>query len=112
MIFTEGRTHFSRDEAPEMLERALADFVDRGVPDVVVKGANGTWTDAGFERAIARCASLTPKRSLGESLGAGALLQVVLALEELRRTGGERALVAALGWNQQAAAAVIERTAR
>ena len=171
--FAEGRTHFLKNEAAKMMAEAIADIADRGVPDAVVSGANGTWIDAAIERAIARqfpnvepercgelraedrrprlsrqtdvpsvgaggtpachdrreawssgiaripgnvgpaCpALLTPKRALGECLGAGALLQVVIALEELRRTGGQRALVAALGWNQQAAAAVIERTAQ
>jgi hypothetical protein len=35
---------------------------------------------------------------------------VVLALEELQCIGKQRALVASLGWNQQAAAVWIERT--
>ena len=118
VIFAEGRTHFSRDEAPEMMERALSDIVDGRVPDVLVSGANGTWTGTAIERAVARRfpdllkASLRPKRALGECVGAGALMQVVIALEELRRTAARRALVAALGWNQQATAAVIELTAQ
>jgi hypothetical protein len=49
-----------------------------------------------------------PKEHLGEALGAGALLQVVMAVEGLAHAGAQRALVVALGWNQQAAAAVIE----
>jgi 3-oxoacyl-[acyl-carrier-protein] synthase II len=118
VLFAEGRTHFSKAEAPDMMARALADVGDRGVPDVVVSGANGTWTDAGIGRAVARQFPdvqpriITPKRALGECPGAGALLQVVIALEDLRRIGAQRALVAALGWNQQAAAALIERTSQ
>ena len=57
-------------------------------------------------------APVKPGRATGECLGAGALLLVVLALEELHRTDSHRALVASLGWNQQAAAAMIERSAR
>ena len=116
VTFAEGRTHFSKNEAQEMMERALADMVDRGILDVIVSGANGTWTDAGITCALAlhfpnaKLVPLTPKRALGECLGAGALLQAVLALEELRRTGARCAFVTSLGWNQQAAAAVIERT--
>ena len=88
----------------------------RGTPDVVVSGANGTWADAGIEDALTRQfpnlrpVMLTPKHTLGECLGAGALMQVILATEELRQTGARHALVAALGWNQQAAAASIENT--
>jgi hypothetical protein len=100
------------------MERAVADIVNRGAPDVVVSGVNGTWTDAGIGSAVAlhfpnaQRSLLAPKRALGECLGAGALLQAVIALEELRRTGARRALVAALGWNQQAVAAVIEQAGR
>ena len=117
VTFAEGRTHFSRDDAPEMMRQALAEIADCGVPDVVVTGANGTWADVAIGVAMAsqfpngKAISLMPKLALGECLGAGALLQVVIALEELRRAGGQRALVVALGWNQQAAAAFIERTA-
>ena len=98
-----------------MMRRAIADVAARGAPDVVVSGANGTWADAGIECALAGQfpnvlpVPLTPKHTLGECLGAGALLQVVIALEELRCNGGQRALVAALGWNQQAAAAWVAR---
>jgi hypothetical protein len=38
------------------------------------------------------------------------LLQLVLAVEGLKQLDAGRALVASLGWNQQAAAAVVERT--
>ena len=112
VVFSEGRTHFSRAEAPEMMRQALADVAGRGAADLVVSGANGTWTDAGIEQALGGRESLKPKRNLGECLGAGALLQVVIALEELRRTESRRALVVALGWNQQAVAALIERSLR
>ncbi len=116
VTFAGSRTHFSRAEAPAAMERAIAEIAHRGVPDGIVSGANGTWADAGIEHAITRHfpnaqPPLTPKRALGECLGSGALLQVVIALEELRRTGAKRALITAPGWNQQAAAAMIARTA-
>ena len=116
--FAEGRTHFSKAEAPAMLDAAVADCACAAPPDLIVSGANGTWAGAGIEGVLARRfperwpASLKPGRATGECLGAGALLLVVLALEELQRTDARRALVASLGWNQQAAAAVIERSAR
>ncbi len=127
VTFAEGGTHFSRADARKMIAGALADLAVCGAasragssaPDLLVSGANGTWTDAAITTARAEnpasadaaqaTAMLTPKFALGECLGAGALLQVVLALGELRRTGAQRALVAALGWNQQAAAGMIER---
>ena len=116
--FADGRTHFSKAEAPAMLDEAVADLVCGTPPDRIVSGANGTWAEAGMESVLARrfpeCrpASLKPGHATGECLGAGALLLVVLALEELQRTGLRSALVASLGWNQQAAAAMIERSAR
>ena len=85
-------------------------------PDRIVSGANGTWAEAGIERVLAghfpgqRPESLKPGHATRECLGAGALLLVVLALEELQCIGKQRALVASLGWNQQAAAVWIERT--
>ena len=116
--FADGRTHFSKAEAPAMLDEAVADLVCGTPPDRIVSGATGTWAEAGMESVLARrfpeCrpASLKPGHATGECLGAGALLLVVLALEELQRTGLRSALVASLGWNQQAAAAMIERSAR
>jgi 3-oxoacyl-[acyl-carrier-protein] synthase II len=116
VAFAGGRTHFSRAEAAGAIERAIAEIAHHGVPDEIVSGANGTWTDAGIAHAITRHfpnaqAPLTPRRALGECLGAGALLDVVIALEEMRSSGANRALVATLGWNQQAAAVLIERLA-
>ena len=46
----------------------------------------------------------------GFSLVTALFLLVVLALEELQSIGKQRALVASIGWNQQAAAVWIERT--
>jgi hypothetical protein len=97
------------------MDRAIVGIANRGAQDVIVSGANGTWTDAGIERAITRQITdtkqvrLTPKRAFGKCLGA--LLNVVIALEESQCSVAIRALVATLGWNQQAAAAMIERIA-
>ncbi len=115
VCFAEGRTHFSKADAPAMLGQALADIAGDGPPDLIVSGMNGTWAGAGIESVFARRfpsqwpASLKPCLATGECLGAGALLHVVLALEELQRTGAQRALVTSLGWNQQAAVAMIVR---
>ena len=113
--FADGRTHFSKVDATVMVEQALADIEQFGTPDVIVSRADGSWAGAGVAFPLIRRfpdlwpAALKPNLSIGECLGAGALLQVVLALDELQRTGAQRALVAALGWNQQAAVAMIER---
>jgi len=114
--FAEGRTHFSKADAAVMLDEAVADLACGAPPDRIVSGANGTWAEAGIERVLAghfpgqRPESLKPGHATRECLGAGALLLVVLALEELQCIGKQRALVASLGWNQQAAAVWIERT--
>ena len=114
--FAEGRTHFSKADAAVMLDEAVADLACGAPPDRIVSGANGTWAEAGIERVLAghfpgqRPESLKPGHATRECLGAGALLLVVLALEELQCIGKQRALVASIGWNQQAAAVWIERT--
>ncbi len=114
----EGYTHFSKGDAAAMLGRVLADIAPEGPLDFIVSAEDDTWAGAECSRALARDFPklrdrlLKPNCSMGECLGAGALLQAVLAVEELRRTGTQRALVAALGWNQQAAVAMIERGAQ
>ena len=49
----------------------------------------------------------SPKRVLGESMGAAAALQVVAAAEALKSGGFRQAVVSALGSNQQAAGIVL-----
>ena len=116
VTFSEGRTHFSKADAPAMLEQAFADRAQASDPDLIVSAESATWSGAAIGRAIKQrfpklhATLLRPIPSIGECLGAGALLQVVLALEELRHNGAQNALVTSLGWNQQAAAAIIERT--
>jgi 3-oxoacyl-(acyl-carrier-protein) synthase len=111
----DGCTCFSKREAPAVMDRVLAGLSEFAPVDLIVSGGNGTWADDVIEAAVARHfpnarqAILKPKDATGEILGAGALLQVLLAADALERTDSHRALVAAMGWNQQAAAAVIER---
>ncbi len=113
VTFSEGRTHFSKADAAAMFEQALADLVQVSGPDLIVSAESATWSGEVIGRALRQrfpklqAAAMRPLPSVGECLGAGALLQVVLALEEMRHTGAQRALVASLGWNQQAAAAMI-----
>ena len=113
--FADGRTHFSKGDAAAMLGQAVAETTRENAPDFIVSAGDQTWSGTAIRQTLGRNfpdlsnASLKPNLSIGECLGAGALLQVVVALEELRRTGASRALVASLGWNQQAVAAMVER---
>lgn len=109
-----GRTFFAKKEAASAMGGVLAQYAAFAPVDLVVSGGNGTWADdaiaAGVEKyfSATRQPWMTPKAHLGEALGAGALLQLVLGVDALGDAGGGRALVAAVGWNQQAAAAVVE----
>jgi 3-oxoacyl-(acyl-carrier-protein) synthase len=109
----EGLTCFSRREAASVMDRLLAGFAALAPVDLVVSGGNGTWVDDVIASAVERHFPQTerpwlmPKEHFGEALGAGALLQVVMAVDALEHQGLDRALVVAMGWNQQAGAAVI-----
>jgi 3-oxoacyl-(acyl-carrier-protein) synthase len=111
----QGQTFFSRSGAPAAMERALAGLASSEALDFILSGGNGTWADGILDSALQRGfptprrAAILPKACFGEAIGAGALLQVVLAADALCRFGGEHALVASLGWNQQAAAARLRK---
>ena len=111
----EGCTFFSAKDAPHAMSEAVARFTDFAPVDLIVSGGNGTWVDDVIAAAVeehfpkTRLPRLTPKEHLGEAIGAGSLLQVAIALDALEHHGARHALVAAMGWNQQAAAALIER---
>lgn len=104
-----GAPFFRRKEAGAALSRVLGEI--DGNPRLVVASANGTWIDAVEETAIAAhfpaAEILRPKRSLGEAVGAGALMQCIVAA--LARESPGSAVVSCLGFNQQAAGAIITR---
>jgi 3-oxoacyl-(acyl-carrier-protein) synthase len=112
----DGHSFAGREEAAGAIAAALGDLPGAAEADLVVTGENDTWTDVPIEAALQSIgiAGLTPriapKRQLGEALGAGALLQVVLGAAGLTETNKKRALIASLGWNQQATAALLERS--
>ncbi len=112
----EGRSFVSRQEAAFAVDAVFGDYKQTGPIDFIVSGGNDTWADrlladAARKTEIGKDApSIMPKRHFGEALGAGALLQVVLAAAALNETKASRALVTSLGWNQQAAAALVERS--
>ena len=99
---TPGQTIPNRRLATAAL-RATITALGGPAPDHIVDGANGTWIDAAFAEFSPSDRRISPKANIGEAIGASALQQVVLAASLAGRT-----LVSALGWNQQAAAAIVE----
>src|SRR5436309_826708 len=119
-----------RAEAGEILKRILRDL-SRSEVDLIISGANGTFVDQAESEAIGQVVPdavvYTGKPVLGESVGAAAVWQVILAAQALRsaelppvlhahsavtmrlshsRTsmpGARRAIVLSCGVNQQAA---------
>ena len=109
----DGVPFFRRSAAAAALDQVLADLAAYGVCDAVVSCGNGTFIDCAEAAALAKHAPTAPvislKRSLGEAVGASALLQVVAAAFALEADGFRRVFVPVLGWNQQASGAVISR---
>ena len=105
-----GAPFFRQAEAGKALQESIERLAP-GVIDVVVGCANGTFVDAASREATkpwhATAALIEPKRQLGEMLGAGALVQVVLAAQALRERGAGQALVPVIGLNHQADAALV-----
>jgi 3-oxoacyl-(acyl-carrier-protein) synthase len=119
-----------RADAAESLERVLRDLGQSEV-DLVVSSANGTFVDEAecraFKAVVPNAFVYTGKPALGESVGAAAIWQVILAAQALRsaelppvlhadaavslrlprsRTpmaGARRAIVLSCGLNQQVA---------
>jgi 3-oxoacyl-[acyl-carrier-protein] synthase II len=107
----DGIPFFRRTEAAAALERVLSELSAHGPFDTVVSCRNGTFIDAAEAFALAKhspAAQLfAPKQTLGESLGASALMQVVCAAFAVENGGAQDVIVPVLGWNQQASAAVV-----
>jgi 3-oxoacyl-(acyl-carrier-protein) synthase len=119
-----------RAEAGEILKGILSDLSDTKI-DVVVSSANGTFVDQAESQAMRQIVPdaivYTGKPALGESVGAAAIWQVILATQALRTaelppvlhaqssvtlrlaltrttlTEAHRAIVLSCGLNQQAA---------
>src|SRR5882724_2004641 len=119
-----------RAEAGKILKRILSDLSQKKI-DIVISSANGTFVDRVEYQAIRKVVPdafvYTGKPALGESVGAAALWQIVLAAQALRSTelppvlhagldisiqlshsrmpipGARRAVVLICGLNQQAA---------
>jgi 3-oxoacyl-(acyl-carrier-protein) synthase len=123
-----GLCFFSRRDALTAARQVIKPMIEGEVPDCVICSANGTFIDQIEERVLRELLLTTLvysyKPALGEALGASALFQTVFAALALRnqtlpgtRRGGHRlaslaresrtmklrrALVTAVGFNQQA----------
>lgn len=108
-----GVTFLRQREAAAAMDRVLADFATSGPIDLIVSSANGTFINRAEGAALARRFSevrtIYPKHAFGEAPGASALLQVVAAARALESENLQRVLVPVVGFNHQAAAALIER---
>jgi 3-oxoacyl-(acyl-carrier-protein) synthase len=125
-----GGCFSKRAEAGDILKQILSDLSETQI-DLIISGANGTFVDQAESEAIGQVVPdavvYTGKPALGESVGAAAVWQVILAAQALRsaelppvlhmhsavtmrlshsRTsmpGARRAIVLSCGVNQQAA---------
>jgi 3-oxoacyl-[acyl-carrier-protein] synthase II len=125
-----GGCFTKRAEAAEILKQILSDLGDTKI-DVVISAANGTFVDRAESEAVRQIVPdafvYTAKPALGESVGAGAVWQVILAAQALcsaelppvlhaqsadtlrlsrsrtTLTGAHQAIVLSCGLNQQAA---------
>ncbi len=107
----EGVPFFRQSEAASSLGAALGQLRPGVPPARVISSANGTFVDraegAAVECAFGAVPTLCPKVSLGDAFGAGALMQVICAVQSLRDNPTGSVLVPVIGLNQQAAAALI-----
>ena len=110
----DGVSFFNRREGDSAVRRVFGDLQKGGPVDLVVCGGNGGWFDAAERASLAEffpgTPAVDPKQSLGEALGAGALIQTVYGAMTLRERGAGRVLVSAPGLNQQASGLVLTAT--
>lgn len=125
-----GRFFKNRAQAAELLKRILSDLSQTDI-ELIISSANGTFVDQAESQALRQiCPNVlvyTAKPALGESVGAAAIWQVILAAQALRTgevppvlhanpevslrvpnsptrvSGARRAIVLSCGLNQQAA---------
>src|SRR5204863_2438640 len=73
--------------AGDILKQILSDLSETQI-DLIISGANGTFVDQAESEAIGQVVPdavvYTGKPALGESVGAGAVWQVILAAQALR----------------------------
>jgi 3-oxoacyl-(acyl-carrier-protein) synthase len=130
-----GLPFFSQKEAPAALSQLVAPLCDGCRPAGIFSSANGTFADRVEEAVFASGFGSVPvyahKPAIGDSLGASALLQLVLAkfaLEDQKlpptlhagdrlptvtravtEITGNEVLITSVGFNQQVNAALVGR---
>ncbi|MEO7931781.1 MAG: beta-ketoacyl synthase N-terminal-like domain-containing protein [Chthoniobacterales bacterium] len=106
-----GIPYFKNTAAETALRTVLSDLGD--TPEVVLTGANGTRLDDAEASALQAvwpgAKMIAGKAALGESVGAGALQQTVLAAQLLRENVCQRAGISAIGYNTLAAGAILQK---
>jgi len=107
-----GVPFFRQSEAAASLAAALGQLPPAIAPSRAISSANGTFVDraerAAIEAAYGPIPTVYPKISLGDPFGASALMQIICAVQSLRRPGPAGSLlVPVIGLNHQAAAALI-----
>jgi 3-oxoacyl-(acyl-carrier-protein) synthase len=104
-----GVPFFRQSEAGASLSAALAQLP--APPTRAIGSSNGTFVDRAermaIEAAYGPIPTLYPKVSLGDAFGASALMQMICAVQSLRRDPAGNVLVPVIGLNHQAAAALI-----
>ncbi len=114
-LCTHGGIPFQRQkEAAGVMDRVLQDLAAEAPVDLVVGPQNGTFIDNAVTAVTERHfptsqPHLCPKRQLGEMLGAGGLVQIILAALAVEKTDCAKALVPVIGFNHQADAAIVSR---
>jgi 3-oxoacyl-(acyl-carrier-protein) synthase len=102
---------FRRSEASSSLAAALACLPNGTKPGGVISCANGTFIDraerSAIKAAFGPLRTLYPKVTLGDPFGAGALMQIIGATQELRRGTASTVLVPVIGLNEQAGASLV-----
>jgi 3-oxoacyl-(acyl-carrier-protein) synthase len=106
-----GVPFFRQREAGASLRAALGELPRGAKPCRVISCANGTFVDeaerGAVEAVYGRLPTVYPKKSLGDAYGASALMQIVCAVQSIRREPTGPVLVPVIGLNHQAAAALI-----
>jgi 3-oxoacyl-(acyl-carrier-protein) synthase len=107
-----GISFFNRAGARKAIQQVHEDFTaEKFAPDLIVSSANGTFIDSAESVSLLQnfphARVLRPKETIGEALGASALLQVVCGAMALRNRDAKCALVSTMGFNQQASGAVM-----
>jgi len=107
-----GIPFFNQKGGSQALRQVFHDLQTSGPVDLAICGGNGTPKDlaeqAALEEFFPGSAPFFPKQSLGEPMGAGALIQTIHGVLALQQRGSGRALVSAPGLNQQASGLLIE----